>query len=265
MDSQTIKNTYDEQGFCLIENYFSDAEIDQINSAIDDLIHNHEVTPQNSLVLNNHLDAEDYERLDNAKHVAYHLDELEDGSVIHRSINNLVYSEGFIKDLICSDKVLNFIEALTGPDIHAFNTRCFIKPKKGVGTKWHRDIEFFDAQPNPIINCLIFLEDQTIENGCLKVVPGSHKKQLRGELNIEKEFGFEPDSPFCTLPNEKFCVCPKGTIIAVDHFTLHGSNHNQSDNSRRLLSLGYAGPNVTLTDGTPCPGMPVRGCELTTA
>jgi ectoine hydroxylase-related dioxygenase (phytanoyl-CoA dioxygenase family) len=122
-------------------------------------------------------------------------------------------------------------------------------------------------EPNPIINALVFLDDQTRENGCLKVVPKSHLSAPRGPLDLRREF---PDVPaahleergYCgPLPGEVALVCPAGSLVLLDHFTLHGSETNSSAASRRLISLGYGAPCVSQDGGVPASVL-VRGARL---
>ncbi len=257
---------YNEQGFLLLESFFSRDEVSGFRDEIDSIINKWTAGKEqadNAVVLNDRLEKDDYDALDYSDEVGFHYDEVvnEDGvaEIIPRSIINLYLSGSVFHDLTFNERLLEAVESITGPEIRFFNSRCFLKPPKGLGTKWHRDIEFFDCTPNPIINCLIFLEDQTKENGCLKAVPGSHRKQHRGHLDIEKEFGFTPEGPFGHLPGEQYLECPAGTVVLLDHFTLHGSETNHSNKHRKLVSLGYAGAGVCNMQGEAQPSVMVKG------
>ena len=65
---------------------------------------------------------------------------------------------------------------LIGENIDVFGTKFFPKlPNGGTSTGWHQDNYYFGTDTDRIISCGIYLEDSDLENGCLRVVPGSHR------------------------------------------------------------------------------------------
>jgi hypothetical protein len=73
------------------------------------------------------------------------------------------------------------------------------------------------------------------------------------------EFGLTLDDPFGHLPGEIYLECPAGTVLLLDHFTLHGSETNHSITHRKLVSLGYASADVKNMEGEPQASIMVRG------
>ena len=262
-----VRANYNRDGFAVAEGFFDAARVNSMLAEIDRIIarctgsEGH--LPDNSLTLSDRLEKEDYDALDYSNRVGFHFDEIrrDDGTtaIVPRSIINLFLSGGVFHDLPFDPRLLDLIQEVTGPEIRFFNSRCFLKPPGGLGTKWHRDIEFFDCEPNPIINCIVVLEEMSRDNGGLKVVPGSHWSQRRGKLDLKQEFCITSQDPFCSVPGEVYVMCPAGSVILLDHFCLHGSETNHSDQSRRILSLGFAGPLVKTLAGEFVANVLARG------
>lgn len=110
---------------------------------------------------------------------------------------------------------------------------------------WHQDLGYWPTgTPEPLTaTCSLALDDADSENGCLKVVPGSHKKGLRphrplmGEdrekshiLSVE----LTADDPVVELPLRR------GDITVHDEMIIHGSGGNRSkDRWRRTYIAAF--------------------------
>lgn len=51
-------------------------------------------------------------------------------------------------------------------------------PRQGFRAPWHQDTAFFAHDHASLLACQLYLDDSTLENGCIHVVPGSHKHGL---------------------------------------------------------------------------------------
>jgi hypothetical protein len=95
------------------------------------------------------------------------------------------------------------------------------------------------------VDALIHVDDATLENGCLRFLPGSHRG---GHLDhvVKMEDG-TPCSPH--LPTDKYrlvdtvpCPAEAGDVVAFSIYTIHGSEINKTDRWRRLVRVGYRDP-----------------------
>ena len=81
------------------------------------------------------------------------------------------------------EKVLDYVESFLGPNIKVVNTMVINKPPDaGLLTSrhpLHQDLFFFPFRPeNQILGIWTAMEDVTPENGCLFVLPKTHKLDL---------------------------------------------------------------------------------------
>ena len=126
-------------------------------------------------------------------------------------------------------------------------------PTKGTGeVDWHQDFPFLPHTNYDLLACMILMDDSTPENGCMRVIPGSH---LRGPVDH-----FTADGTFarhCTDPadyaddlargNVVDLVAPAGSITIHHCNIIHASYPNYSDTPRRgLIYQIAAGDSVQL-------------------
>ena len=82
----------------------------------------------------------------------------------------------FFNDLIHSDALLDPIESLIGPNIRALGSKLNLKAA-GVGSpvEWHQDLAFHPHTNDDLLAIGVAFDDCSLVNGCLLVMPGSHK------------------------------------------------------------------------------------------
>jgi len=89
------------------------------------------------------------------------------------------YRDDRLLDFLLSDEVLDTVEPLIGPDIALWSSHFISKdPFTGRETPWHEDSAFwegrFDAYDNIVTIWLALEEGSNRDNGCMRVIPGSH-------------------------------------------------------------------------------------------
>ncbi len=75
--------------------------------------------------------------------------------------------------------VLDVVESVIGPDIALFTSHFFCKPAgDGKSVPWHTDGYFWREMIEPAAQAMtiwLAIDPSTLENGCMKVIPGSHR------------------------------------------------------------------------------------------
>jgi phytanoyl-CoA hydroxylase len=141
-----------------------------------------------------------------------------------------------------------------GPDksISVFRAMFMNKPAGG-GTilPWHQDI-WFNLDRLALVTVWTALDDSTVANGCMRILPGSHKLGpaeehsafMSDERNRELEARFEPT----------FLEFEAGESVILHNLLLHTSGVNETDQPRRAFSAGYLDGATRRSDGS---GLPV--------
>jgi phytanoyl-CoA hydroxylase len=143
----------------------------------------------------------------------------------------------------------------------------FKQPNIGGEVTCHQDSAFLYTEPAQIAGLWFALEDATVENGCLWVIPGGHRLGLKSRWVRADEGGMrfeviDPD-PF---PEEKLVPLEvtKGTLVVLDGLLPHKSLANRSPKSRHAYTLHVIGGNSVYPANNwlqRSPEMPLRGFD----
>ncbi|RXG68392.1 Phytanoyl-CoA dioxygenase, peroxisomal [Armadillidium vulgare] len=222
---------YEENGFLVIKNLVKHEYLDRWRLRFLDLIegrvYNRNITKMKDIALKDRTDIPP-----------------------ERVINKI---QDFVWDEVLSEhcrlpEILDYIECFTGPNIMGFHTMLINKPPD-PGTRssrhpLHQDLYYFPFRPaNRIVCAWTAMEKVYRDNGCLFVVPGSHKGKLyqheypNWENGVNKAYhgvkGFD-DVPKQLLEMEK------GDTVFFHPVLLHGSGDNITNRFRKAISCHYA-------------------------
>ena len=141
-------------------------------------------------------------------------------------------------------EILDMVEQVIGNDFALWNSSLFAKPASdGQATPWHQDGEYWPIRPVATCTVWIAVDDANTSNGCLRVIPGSHKREdlLRHRTNPDPNLTLNQE----LLPAEfdesqaVDLVLSAGQISLHDVRLVHGSEPNRSDRPRRGMTLRY--------------------------
>jgi phytanoyl-CoA hydroxylase len=140
---------------------------------------------------------------------------------------------------MCTDRALvEMAIDLLGPDVRLYWNQAVIKPpQRGASFAWHQDTGYVPIEPQEYLTCWLALDDTTLENGCIRVIPGSHRWGLqphRRDPEIGDMVGYEGPEEGVPVPIRR------GQVIAFSSLLLHCSGPNTSDGSRRAYVIQYA-------------------------
>lgn len=170
--------------------------------------------------------------------------------VIWQIVNIWEASEPFERLLYLKPVVEAISQLAHHRDIQIWHDQIQYKPPRHGGiNNWHQDAPYWPVlKPQTPVTAWIALDDVDETNGCMWMVPGSHKwgnviKRLEGnpqEKFFEIAKGFEPPADAET---KEAHVIPwpvkKGEVSFHHSMTWHGSHANKSDRPRRAIALHF--------------------------
>ncbi|MDE0298548.1 MAG: phytanoyl-CoA dioxygenase family protein [Candidatus Poribacteria bacterium] len=127
---------------------------------------------------------------------------------------------------------------IIGDDVSAFRTMFFNKPAgQGVPINWHQDgAGGWKLSIPPKVTIWTALDATSVANGCLQIIPGSHKSMIpeNGDL-------LSPEERAIHAPDEKrlYLEMETGEVVLLHNWTLHRSEVNTTDRPRRAFSVCY--------------------------
>ena len=151
-------------------------------------------------------------------------------------------------ELGAHEKTLDYVEKILGPDIVLWALVFWYKePHNSKFIPWHQDATYWPMEPRINLSAWIALGPTFRENGCLRLIPGSHKKWLDEEYRTLGEGsafseGLAPDQV-----DESKAVnleMAPGECVFFSEATLHSSDANLSDVPRIAYALRFTTPEV---------------------
>lgn len=146
--------------------------------------------------------------------------------------------------------VLDLVESLIGPDIALFSSHFICKPAgDGKPVPWHQDAHFWRdtiAPAGDAITVWLAIDPSTVENGCLRVIPGSHLAAVEHQGNADSFFNQE------TSVDESLAVdveLERGACSVHAAMLVHGSPPNRSSLRRCGYTMRYMPTTVRFLKG----------------
>ena len=138
--------------------------------------------------------------------------------------------------------ILDCVEALIGPDIRFQGEKLNLKiGDGGSAVEWHQDFAFYPHTHDAMLAVGVALDDCAVDNGCLLMIPGSHREPMLDHHQDDQFVGaIQPSRGEADLPRAEPVEIKAGGISIHHVRTLHGSAPNRSARPRRLLLLQYA-------------------------
>jgi len=140
-------------------------------------------------------------------------------------------------EILTQSKVTKVLTDLLGGDTTLITAKLNTKaPGGGQAVEWHQDWAFYPHTNDDLLAFGLMLEDVTLDNGPLMVVPGTHRGPLLSHQSNGVFCGaIDPDDPLFEK-DKAVTLTGKAGSMTVHHVrTLHGSAPNMSDRNRLIL------------------------------
>ena len=174
-----------------------------------------------------------------------------DDKPVLRKIENTRRHSNWFAALASYQPLVSVIQSLLGEDLLLFRSTLMLKPAHhGSAHAFHQDSAYWPMDPPSLVTISIALEDATPENGCIRVIPGSHKGDLQAWGHIAQDqhanlterndvnFSGRIDVPLTA-----------GSAVLFHSKLVHGSGANTTDTSRNTALYAYFSPDVQYKPG----------------
>ena len=170
-------------------------------------------------------------------------------------INHPVVLSKLYWEVATSPAMLDRVEALIGRDLSFHHSKMNLKlPGGGAEIGWHQDYVFFPHTNYDLLACGIALDAATEANGCMMVVPGSHRAPLLCHRDEDGEFiGRIVDTNIADdWADQAVRVELQPGDMSIHHCrTIHGSAANLSTERRCVLIMQYAATDAVAFEPRP--------------
>lgn len=153
-----------------------------------------------------------------------------------------------VAELVRLEPVLDKVQSLIGPDILCWSTSFFIKnPGDRKFVSWHQDAQYWGLEGNKMATAWIALTPSRPDQGCLRVMPGSHRTVLQHRDVPNEANMLTRGQEIAAEVREEDAV---DVVLGPGQFSLHhelivhGSNDNRSSERRIGLAVRYIDPSA---------------------
>lgn len=157
-----------------------------------------------------------------------------------RKFMHFVGHEDRLTALAHDPRLLAVVRRLCGADdLTLFQDMALLKPPGGGREKpWHQDNAYFKVAPGSgIVGVWIALDEATQENGCMHVIPGSHRE---GPVIHFRRRDWQICDTDVQTERTVAVPLPPGGVLFFDALLQHGTPANRTDRRRRAVQFHYA-------------------------
>lgn len=147
-------------------------------------------------------------------------------------------------DLARDPEIVEMVAGLIGEHVALWGCHVFCKPAgEGYETPWHQDGHYWPLRPLATCTVWVALEPSTTHNGCLRVIPRSHRARTLGEHLHEDRSDLAlnqrmADGAFDPTQAVDLELQP-GQMSMHDVYMIHGAEPNRSPQRRTGVALRY--------------------------
>lgn len=177
-----------------------------------------------------------------------------DGPNLKNRLQCRHFDQRLVYDLVTRPAVLDRMESLYGPDLVLWATYFFNKEPGGKEIPWHQDFHYWPIEPSVNISAWIAVDPATVENSCVRIIPGSHRRIVPHIASRDgMAFGEEADPAavdraIATSGIVDMELAP-GEFFLFNERLLHQSEPNRSNRRRMGLTMRVTVPFVKVFHG----------------
>ena len=148
-----------------------------------------------------------------------------------------------------SPAIVERMKCILGEDLLLWRTNFFSKPPGEVEVPWHQDYHYWPIEPAVVVSAWVAIDDANRENGCVEIIPGSHR-HLRPHVASPDGMWFsEMADPETFDASEKIEMPLRpGEFFLFNERTLHHSEPNRSDRRRCGMSVRVIPPQTRVLE-----------------
>jgi hypothetical protein len=150
-------------------------------------------------------------------------------------------------DLATHPSIVAAMKQILGDDVVLWAMHFWYKePNNDKFIPWHQDINYWPMEPAINATAWVSLGWSILENGCLRVIPGSHKSVIEHVSTGDAQSSFGVGLPEDAIDESKAVdvEMSPGQIAFFNEATFHGSKINSSNIPRVAFSVRYTTPEV---------------------
>ncbi|WP_127579853.1 phytanoyl-CoA dioxygenase family protein [Paenibacillus koleovorans] len=209
---------YKENGYLLVRGVFNEDEVAAMRTSVDRIIQRAAAAKQDA----NHAWQGDYLPPEELK------------KLVLKGFHDVHYHDAVFLQALSHLNMTAVLSQLIGPNVQLHHSKMLVKPpENGAAFPMHQDHPYFPHEKHTMLAASVHLDDADFDNGCLHVIPGSHKSSLP---HVGKHY---LDAKQYPISAGLACPASAGDVLFFNYLTVHGSPPNRSERTRRNVLFQY--------------------------
>ncbi|CAG7596304.1 Ectoine dioxygenase [Paenibacillus solanacearum] len=210
---------YNDNGYLLVRGVFSEDETEAMRKAVDRIIERAAAwkSGQNHAWQGDFMPPEELKKL------------------VLKGFHDMHYHDACFLQALAHPNMTAVLSQLIGPNVQLHHSKMLVKPpENGAAFPMHQDYPYFPHEKHTMLAASVHLDDADDTNGCLRVIPGSHKQGALPHVGAHYLNHKEYPISMGTL-----CPAKAGDVLFFNYLTIHGSDVNRSQRFRRNVLFQY--------------------------
>jgi phytanoyl-CoA hydroxylase len=137
-------------------------------------------------------------------------------------------------------KIVDVLVNVVSPNVKCMQSMLFVKGPGKAGQAWHQDEFYIPTRDKSLIGAWIAIDDATVDNGCLWIIPGRPSHMMRRVMNESKEYADVDTIDISDFKDEAIPVEVKsGSVVFFNGYTLHSSLRNKTKDCFRTALVNH--------------------------
>ena len=145
-----------------------------------------------------------------------------------------------IYDFLSNIKIVDVLTKIVSPNLKCMQSMLFVKGPGKAGQAWHQDEYYIPTRDRSLVGAWIAIDDATVDNGCLWIIPGRPGYMSQRVKNDNNEYA-DVDSIDVSSYEEQMIPVEvnSGSVVFFNGYTLHSSQRNKTTNHFRTALVNH--------------------------
>jgi phytanoyl-CoA hydroxylase len=146
-----------------------------------------------------------------------------------------------IYDFLFYPKLVGILTEIVSSNLKCMQSMLFVKAPGKAGQSWHQDEYYIPTRDQSLVGAWIAIDDASIENGCLWIIPGRPGYMMRRVPNGSEEYADVDTIDVSGIENSQLIPVEvkSGSVVFFNGYTLHSSRRNKTTDCFRTALVNH--------------------------
>ena len=146
-----------------------------------------------------------------------------------------------IRSYLFHQKIIDVLSNIISPNVKCMQSMLFVKGPGKAGQSWHQDEFYIPTRDRSLTGVWIAIDDATIDNGCLWIIPGRPGHMMRRVMSDCNEYADVDtvDVSQFDIEDQVPVEVEKGSVVFFNGYTLHSSRRNKTTDCFRTALVNH--------------------------